>query len=574
MKKETNSTSKTTNKSGQQGQNSDQLAKPLASNVDETVTTVKNMLGKSSDLVTRKFKVGTKSPVNAALLYMDGLADKKFVQNFITETLMIDVRIADLGEEGKDNKQPGSSGKQAVDPAQQQDGQQNKLLKKSKKLQKAGQQGQQSSSGSSNDFFQVIKDQSLANSEVEEAEDYKYLFDFLLAGDSVILLDGYAKALCIGSKGYEKRGVEESTSTTVIRGPKESFTETLRVNTSLIRRRIKDPNLWIENKVIGKQSHTDVSICYVNGIVNEDIVREVKKRLNDIDVDAILESGFIEEYIQDETYSPFPTIYNTERPDGVAAGLLEGRVAILVDGTPFALLVPALFIQFFQSSEDYYQRSDIGTFLRILRFVCFFLALLTPSLYIALTTFHQEMIPSQLLTSLAAQREGVPFPAYVEALLMELVFEILREAGTRMPRAVGSAISIVGALVLGQAAVEAGIVSAAMVIVVSLTAISSFVFPSHNLSVSIRLLRFAFMTAAAMFGLVGIILGLLLMVMHLASLRSFGVPYLTPMAPLIPGDQKDTVFRLPLWSLNTRPRLVSQKNIKRENVQKAQPEQK
>lgn len=255
-------------------------------------------------------------------------------------------------------------------------------------------------------------------------------------------------------------------------------------------------------------------------------------------------------------------------------GLLEGKVAIIVDGTPFVLLVPTFIVDFFQSSEDYYQRADIGSLLRLLRYLGFFLALLTPSIYIALTTFHQEMIPNQLLISLAAQREGVPFPAFVEALIMEITFDILREAGTRMPRAVGSAISIVGALVLGQAAVEAGIVSSAMVIVVSLTAISSFVFPSPDLSSSIRLLRFPFMTLAAMFGLLGIIIGAIIMVMHLASLRSFGIPYLSPMGPLILQDQKDAFIRLPLYRLSTRPRLMNQKNIVRENTDKPSPNRK
>jgi spore germination protein KA len=277
-----------------------------------------------------------------------------------------------------------------------------------------------------------------------------------------------------------------------------------------------------------------------------------------------LESGYIEELIQDETYTPFPTVYNTERPDVIAAGLLEGRVAILIDGTPFVLLVPALFGQFNQAAEDYYQRADIGTLLRLLRYLSFFIALLGPSLYIAITTFHQEMIPTPLLISLAAQREGVPFPAFIEALVMELTFEILREAGVRLPRAVGQAVSIVGALVIGQAAVEAGIISAAMVIVVSVTAIASFVFPSYNMAISVRILRFGLMGLAASFGLFGITLGLIAIVLHLCSLRSFGIPYMSPFAPFILADQKDMLFKVPLWGMFSRPRLISQKNVIRE----------
>ncbi|WP_138417259.1 spore germination protein [Aquibacillus sediminis] len=511
----------------------------LEKKLQDTVHSVRSSLGESSDFVVRNFKVGNNQTIKAALLYMDGLADKSFIQNFIMETLMVDTELEEIS--GKDISND------------------------------SGQSTSVSVSGKQGDFFKQFKDRIVANSEVSEINSYESLFQYLLAGDSILLLDGYVKGFAIGSKGYESRGVQEPSSQTVVRGPKDGFSEVLRTNTSLIRRRIKDPNLWVENKVIGKKTNTDVAICYINGVVNEKVVQEVKQRLDKVDIDAILESGYIEETIQDETFTPFPTIYNTERPDTICAGLLEGRVAIMVDGTPFVLLVPALFVHFFQSSEDYYQRSDVGTLVRLLRYLCFFLALLTPASYIALTTFHQEMIPTQLLVSLAAQREGVPFPAYVEALLMEITFEILREAGTRMPRAVGNAISIVGALVLGQAAVEAGIVSSAMVIVVSLTAISSFVSPTFNMAISVRILRFGFMTLAAMFGLVGIILGLIVMVLHLTSLRSFGIPYLAPMGPFIPSDQKDALVRMPFWNLRNRPKLINQTDLEREDTPSPKP---
>ncbi|MFC4306039.1 spore germination protein, partial [Cohnella boryungensis] len=252
----------------------------------------------------------------------------------------------------------------------------------------------------------------------------------------------------------------------------------------------------------------------------------------------------------------FPTIYNSERPDTVAAGLLEGKVAILVDGTPFVLLVPGLFIQFFQSAEDYYQRSDSSSLLRILRYVSFLIAMLAPSAYIAITTFHQEMLPTGLLINLAAQREGVPFPAFVEALLMEITFEILREAGVRMPKNVGQAVSIVGTLVIGQAAVDAGIVSAAMVIIVSITAISSFVIPAVNMSISVRMIRFLLMGLAASFGLFGILMGTLLLVLHLCSIESFGVPYMQSFSPFNWDDQKDGLVRLSWKRMLKRPRVT------------------
>jgi spore germination protein KA len=417
----------------------------------------------------------------------------------------------------------------------------------------------------------LIKTHSLPVAGISDITDFQKLFLQLLSGDSILFIDGCSKALSISLRHWADRGVQEPSSQTVVRGPKDGFTETLRKNTALIRRRIKDPNLWIETQQIGTKTQTDVAIMYLKGVANDKTVAEVHSRLDRINIDAILESGYIEELIQDESYSPFPTVYNTERPDAVAGAILEGRIAILVDGTPFVLVVPALFVHFLQASEDYYQRADIATLVRLLRYLSFFLALLTPSLFIAVTTFHQEMLPTQLLISLASQREGVPFPALVEAVMMELTFEILREAGVRLPRAVGSSISIVGALVIGQAAVEAGIISASMVIIVSLTAISSFVSPNFNMSISVRILRFLFMLLGASFGLFGIILGLIVMVLHLNSLRSFGVPYLAPFAPFILKDQKDSIIRLPHWSLFSRPRLINQKDIKREDTPAPKP---
>jgi spore germination protein KA len=304
---------------------------------------------------------------------------------------------------------------------------------------------------------------------------------------------------------------------------------------------------------------------YIHGIAHDQIIEEIRQRLHKIDIDSVLESGYIQQLIEDQTLTTFPTIYDTERPDIVAGNLLEGRIAIFVDGTPFVLIAPAVFIQFFQSAEDYYVRFDISTSIRFLRVVMFIISLIAPATYVAVTTFHQEMVPTQLIVAIAAQRESVPFPAFVEALLMEVTFEILREAGIRLPKAIGSAVSIVGALVIGQAAVQASIVSPAMVIIVSITAIANFATPSFAMAISIRLMRFLFMICAAVFGFYGIILALLMMVVHLCSLRSFGIPYMAPLAPFIPSNNEDTVVRLPWWNLRKRPRLISA-NSRREGT--------
>ncbi|WP_127590326.1 spore germination protein [Paenibacillus lautus] len=492
----------------------DALSPDIRSNLNH----IRKTLGNSSDIVIREIPIEGEEERYLAILYTDGLAD----QNIILESIMKAVaHIAKSSEKSHpDNPQPFDGKK-------------------------------------------ILGDISLMNKEIQSINNYKKLFHSLLSGDTVFLVDGLDRGIAAGTRGWKDRGVTETSAENVVRGPREAFSESLRTNTAMIRRKIKDPNLWLETMQIGRITQTDIGIMYINGIVNEKIVQEVRTRLERIDVDGILESGYIEEFIQDKTLTPFPTIYNTERPDVIAAELLEGKIAILVDGTPFVLIVPALFVSFLHASEDYYQRADISSFLRMLRYLSIFISLLAPSLYVAITTFHHEMLPTRLLFGLAAQREQIPFPAFVEALLMEVTFEILREAGVRLPKNIGSAISIVGTLVIGQAAVEAGIISAAMVIVVAITAISSFVLPSFNMSIAFRMLRFPLMALAGSFGLFGIFVGVTILILHLCSLRSFGVPYMSPFAPLIPEGQKDSILRLPHWMLLKRPRLVNKNNVKR-----------
>jgi spore germination protein KA len=501
----------------------------LKTSLKDNIQRIKGDLGSSTDLIIREIRIGKLSNIELAIIYIDGMADAKALNNFILEPLMLEMRSTEL--DSKISSNPDTT-------------------------------------------LQLIKDEVLAVGGITDVNDFDTLLTSVLGGDIVILLQGSTKGLIVGIKGWKDRGVQEPSAQTVIRGPKEGFSESLRTNTALVRRRIKDSNLWLETKQIGRVTKTDVSIMFIKGIVNDKVLEEVRKRLDRIDIDGILETGYIEELIQDETYTPFPTMYNTERPDVVAAGLLEGRVAILVDGTPFVLLAPALFGQFLQAAEDYYQRWDIGNLIRFLRYIALAISLLAPSIYIAVTTFHQEMLPTPLLINLAAQREGVPFPAFIEALLMEITFEILREAGVRMPRAIGQAVSIVGALVIGQAAVEAGVVSAAMVIVVAITAISSFVIPTFNMAISIRILRFGLMGLAASFGLFGITVGLIAILLHMTSLRSFGIPYMDPFGPFIASGQKDMIFRVPIWGMFSRPRLMSQKNVTREqNSPPSKPKQ-
>ncbi|MGF3102810.1 spore germination protein [Rossellomorea sp. DUT-2] len=488
----------------------------LHPSLEENLKSISKAIGNSDDVVIRKIKLGKGGCIEAGIIYTDGIVDTKSIYDFILEPLMIDF-------DSEDN------------------------------------------SDTERDLLDCLRDSVVAVGNIQECKDFQTLYSTLFSGHVIVLINGFTRGFTIDLSGGKDREVAEATQESVVRGPREAFTESLRTNTALIRRKINDSNLWVESKKIGRVTKTQVSVMYIKGIVNDKVLEEVRERLDRIEIDGILESGYIEELIEDKTFSPFPTIYNTERPDVVAACLLEGRVAILVNGTPFVLVVPSLFTQFFQAAEDYYQRWDFSTLIRFLRLICFFIALLAPSIFIAVTTYHHEMIPTPLLISLASQREGVPFPAFVEALIMEVTFEILREGGIRMPRAIGQAVSIVGTLVIGTAAVEAGIVSAAMVIVVSITAIASFVVPSNNMGISIRMIRFLFMGLAASFGIFGITAAFIAMILHLCSLRSFGIPYMSPFGPFNVEDQKDSLFRFPHWGLISRPHLMNHQNVNREN---------
>ncbi|MFF2909491.1 spore germination protein [Paenibacillus sp. NPDC057934] len=490
--------------------------KLLDADLHNNIRSIQEALGSSPDLIIREMVLADQWGV--ALLYMNGLADRTMIQTAVLKSL------TNLG---------------ALKPEQESSFREAPLA--------------------------YLKEKALTVGDIGYIHGIDTLFTHLLSGDAILLLDGYAEGLRIGVTGREDRTVGEPTSQPSIRGPMDAFTENIQTNISLIRRRIKDPQLWLEIHPIGTITKTSVAIMYQKNIVSGHILQEVRNRLDAIDIDGILESGYIEEFIQDKTATPFPTVYNSERPDTIVAGILEGKVAIIIDGTPFVLLVPALFVHFLQTPEDYYQRSDISTLIRMIRFMSFLIVLLAPSFYIAITTFHQEMLPTNLLLNLAAQREGVPFPAFIEALMMEIVYEILREAGIRMPRTVGQAVSIVGTLVIGQSAVEAGIISAAMVIIVSITAISSYVIPANTMSISVRMIRFVLMGLAASFGLFGILVGVIILVLHLNTLRSFGVPYLSPLAPFNLDAQKDSLFRLPWPAMRNRPKMYNRKNPVRQS---------
>ncbi|WP_139902193.1 spore germination protein [Clostridium thermarum] len=400
-----------------------------------------------------------------------------------------------------------------------------------------------------------LKESIISSNNIVEIQTEKDCIKMLLSGSAVIFIDGETTALSTSVSEFQGRNVEEPSVDSVLRGPREGFTESLSTNKALLRKKIKDSSLKFENIVIGNRTNTDICISYMKGIAHEDIIETVRNRLKNIQTDAILESGYLEEFIGDSSFSFLPLIGNTEKPDIVAAKILEGRVAIFCDGTPFVLTVPFLFIEGLQSSEDYYSKFYQGSISRLLRFLALFISAVLPASYVALTTFHQDIIPSQLLLTMAASREGIPFPPFLESLLIIITFELLREAGVRMPKRIGQAISIVGALVIGESAVKAGIMSNPMVIVIALTAICSFINPLYT-NVTL-ILRVILLIGANILGFMGIMLIIFALYIHMCSLKSFGIPYMTPFSPVSGMDLKDSLIRIPIWAMLTRPKLLT-----------------
>lgn len=405
----------------------------------------------------------------------------------------------------------------------------------------------------------------IVSNDVERTADVNKIVESVIGGDTLLLIDGEPEALIINTKGWQFRAVEEPESEKATRAPREGFTESLMVNLSLLRRKLKIPDLKFNFRTLGVKSRTKACVCYIKGIANEKILQELERRLDSIDIDGILGTGYIQELISDSPFSPFNTMGFTERPDVIASKLLEGRIAIFVDNTPFVLTVPHLLIEDFQINEDYYEGYLGGSIARVLRIFSFTLTITVPALFIALTSFHQEMIPTPLLLSILAARKGIPFPLVFSALSMIIVFEILREVGARMPTYIGQALSIVGALVIGQAAVDARIVSAPMVIVIAFSSITSLMISS--LRTAALILRIIFLLLASFFGVYGLVFGITGLLIHLFEMRSFGIPYMynLDIMSFEFQDLKDVYIRAPWHYMKSRPKFIAVKNIIRKS---------
>lgn len=390
------------------------------------------------------------------------------------------------------------------------------------------------------------------------------VIDDILTGNAVLLFDSIHCAVSFDVKGFEKRSITEPTGENVIKGAKDSFVETIRVNTATCRRKIKSPNLVIEETIVGKQSKTPVAIVYLKNIVNKELVAEVRKRLDSIEIDRAITPGYVEEFIVDNKNSVFPQIQYTERPDKFCTNIVDGRVGVIIDGHPVAYIVPATLPMFLQAPEDYSQQFIVSSIIRYLRYTAMFVTLLLPGFYVSITTFHLEMIPTELAISIAASKEGVPFPMPVEVFIMLAAFELLVEAGLRLPRTIGQAVSIVGAVVVGQSAVQAKLLSPATVVIIALTAIASFTMPNQDFSNALRLWRFILFILGSLIGMFGLTSGLIFLIFHWSQMETYGVPYLSPFISNGSSQLMDTIVRMPLSTMKNRPKEL--KNINKRKM--------
>ena len=480
---------------------------PIPDTLDGVERRLRDLLGDGSpDVIMRRLVIWTEPEIEGVLFYIEGLASRDVVNLVALRSVMLAERVPalDASALGRDN------------------------------------------------IASVLMTHVVPSGQIAVLPCIDKVVEHVLTGEAALFIEGARECVVFEAKGWEHRGIEEPHTEKVVRGPREGFSELLRANTALVRRRLRTPDLRMDSMKVGRRSKTDLVIAYVEGLTNPRLVAAVRERVDHIDTDILPDSGFVEEFIEDYPYSPFPQMQYTERPDRFCAGLSEGLVGLIVDGSPMALLAPGNLASFFQSPEDYYERFPYGGPLRALRYVAGVIALTFPALYVAISLFHQEMLPTRLALAIAGSHMPVPFPVLVEAILMEVALELIREASVRLPDPVGQTMGFVGALLLGDAAVSAGLVSPIMVIVVAVTGLASFTIPHYPTGLAVRLLRFPLLLLSAWLGLFGLMAGVMAIALHLGALTSFGVPYLEPLMKPRPS-LRDVVWRSPVFTFNKRP---------------------
>ncbi|WP_348772911.1 spore germination protein [Paenibacillus sp. Marseille-P2973] len=478
---------------------------PLSPSLDDNLAKIEQAIGVNGDLSVRNFLIANR--FKAALVFLSSMTDQNGIRENVLKPLM-----QWQEPEVKDDEEP---------------------LREH--------------------LLDRLWNETIYISDGQKCSEISRLFDLVSSGYVVLLLDQCEQSIAFAMRQIEKRGIEQPQTEQVIRGAREGFIELLDTNLALIRYRLQTPDLKIETGPVGQRTQSRVAVCYIQGITDPELVSEVMLRISKINFDGIIDAGYIEQFIEDQPISPFPQIQNTERPDKTVAALLEGRVVIMVDGSSFALIIPALLDQFFQTIDDYSERFIIGSLVRFIRLIALLFSLFFPSLYVSVISYNPELLPTDFAVAISGGRAGVPFPAVLEVFIMEVSMEILREATIRLPQMIGGALSIVGVLVVGQAAVSAGLASPITVVIVALTTIGSFATPAYNVAIALRMLRFPLIFLAGLFGLYGVMIGAVFIINHLLYLESFGRPYLLSLITGMRERLTDTLFRAPLWWMNRRP---------------------
>lgn len=492
-----------------------ELELPIAKSLNKNIEVLTNIFSDWGDFVKKKFVLERENGnLNIYIIYIDGLTDNEMVERTITRPLLYEWRNT-----GLDREKQGSA-------------------------------------------FDIIFQNQTEAVDLTKADTMMKVVGSVLNGDTAIFIDGEEKALVLSTKKFPTRSVSEPQKEAGLKGPRDSFTENFRTNTALLRRRIKDPKMKEKQGVLGQRSRTVYGLMYMEGLIYPSLLSEIENRLKSFTIDGIFDSGMLVHLLEEKWYSPFPQVQTTERPDKAASAILEGRVVLVVDNSPEVIILPTTLNAFFQAADDYYNRFAVGTFARCIRYLAAYITVLLPGLYVAITCYYPQVLPTDFLLAIVGARNDVTFPIVVEVLVMELLFELLREAGIRLPGQMGNTIGVVGGLIVGQAAVEASLVSTIVVIVVALTAIASFAIPNEEFSSTFRLLKFMMIFFGTVAGLYGIMLGMLVLQIHLASLESFRIPY---MLPLVSGSIDDDVefqdfmWRKPIFTMKRRP-LYTQKD--------------
>ena len=492
-----------------------EVPKSISSNIIENLNIIKTIYNAmiNSDVVIREFLCSiNKKSYSSFIIYFDGMTNSQMINNYLLRPLMSNT---------------------------------NSKLSKNDSLDEY--------------IFNTLMPQT----NVKKVYDFAKIANSINSGNCVLFVDTLNVAFDIDIKKFEQRSITSPENEIVIKGPQEAFVENLRTNTSMLRRIVHNENMIIENVAVGSLSKTNCSLCYIKGITNEDLISEVKYRLNNLKIESLQSSGQLEQLLEEPNSFGIPQILSTERPDKCAKFLFQGRVVVLINGNPYALIMPAVAMDFLVSPEDTNIKSSFANFLRFLRFLAVFITLLLPGIYVAITSFHQEILPTELLFSIISSRENVPFPILVELLIMEISFELIREAGIRVPSPIGSTIGIVGGLIIGEAAVSANIVSPFLVIIVAITGIASFAIPDFSFGFHLRVFRFIFIFLGFVFGFLGIGIGIFAYITILCSKKSFGVPYT---APFSPTSLKESVGYIvpPTWKHETRQTFINSENVKQQ----------